>query len=82
MRFPVLFPVLCIGFRLILSYPPTHTPDKEFSRTEVAFHAMHVAHSTTLATYSHFVRYVQMPLFCNTPDTRICHLSNKGKKDC
>lgn len=44
---------------------------------EVAFYAMHLAHSTTLANYnklySHFIGYGQMPLFVThqTPEYAI-----------
>lgn len=86
LRFPALFPVLCMDFRWILSYPIHTLLIKEFCKTEVAFYAMHLSHFTILASYnklySHFIGYVQMQLFCNTPDTKICHLSNKEKGDC
>lgn len=86
LRFPALLLVLCMCFRQILSYPKHTLLLKKPSRTEVAFYATHLSHSTTLASYnkhySHFIGYVQMQLFCNTPDIRICHLSNKKKRDC
>lgn len=70
---------------IILAYT-THTPltDQGILYKEVAFYAMYLSHSTTLPSYnnlySHFIAYMEVPLFCNTPDTRICHLSNKEEK--